>query len=98
MDKSKNNNDELSKLVGKKEARKIRSREEGKKGGLWFGLGMFGLIGWAVAIPTLIFIALGVYLDETHGSNYSWTLMLLFLGIIVGSFNAWYWVKHESKK
>ncbi|MGB5984106.1 MAG: AtpZ/AtpI family protein [Desulfobacterales bacterium] len=81
--------------VARKEARKQKARgQEGR--GLWFGLGMFGLVGWSVAIPTLAGIALGVWIDSLAVSRYSWTLMLLFVGVVIGCLNAWYWVKRES--
>ena len=31
---------------------------------VWFGLGMMGLIGWSVAIPTVLGAALGLWLDQ----------------------------------
>jgi predicted F0F1-ATPase subunit len=34
--------------------------------GVWFGLGMMGLIGWSVAVPTLLGAALGLWLDSRH--------------------------------
>jgi ATP synthase protein I len=82
--------------VGRKEARKRKARR-GKNHAMWFGLGMFGLVGWSVAIPTLIGIAVGIWIDSTRPSPYSWTLMLLFVGVAVGCLNAWYWVKRESR-
>jgi ATP synthase protein I len=88
---------ELSEKIETKEQRKMRARKEGDRG-VWFGLGMFGLVGWSVAIPTLIFIAVGVWIDRTYPSRFSWTLMLLFIGVIVGCLNAWYWVKRESRR
>jgi ATP synthase protein I len=86
---------DFSEEVGLKETRRLRAREE-KDRDVWFGLGMFGLVGWSVAVPTLIGIALGVWIDRRSGSPHSWTLMLLFIGIVVGCLNAWYWVKRES--
>lgn len=83
--------------VGRKEARKRKARRE-KDEALWFGLGMFGLVGWSVAIPTLVGIAVGVWIDSSRGDPYSWTLMLLFIGVAVGCLNAWYWVKRESRR
>jgi ATP synthase protein I len=82
--------------VGTKEARKLRARQE-KDQGMWFWLGMFGLVGWAVAIPTVIGIAVGIWIDTTWPSRYSWTLMLLFIGVMLGCLNAWFWVKRESR-
>lgn len=88
--------DQFAEKVGKKEDRKLRARRHRERG-LWFGLGMFGLVGWSVAIPTILFLMLGVWIDRHYPSPYSWTLMLLVLGIGLGCFNAWYWVKKESE-
>jgi len=33
---------------------------------VWFGLGMMGLIGWSVVVPTLLGAALGIWLDTHH--------------------------------
>jgi ATP synthase protein I len=91
-----NRRGELARQVQKKEARRLKARRERYRS-VWFGLGMFGLVGWSVAIPTLIGIALGIWIDTTWRGPYSWTLMLLFIGVMVGCLNAWYWVKRESK-
>jgi ATP synthase protein I len=58
-----------------------------------FGLGMFGVVGWSIAIPTLIGVAAGLWIDKTFPSRFSWTLMLLIAGIALGCMNGWYWVK-----
>ncbi len=87
--------EELGRKVGAKEARKMKARRE-KDRSIWFGLGMFGLVGWSVAIPTLIAVAVGVWIDLKWPSRFSWTLMLLFIGVVLGCMNAWYWVKRES--
>jgi ATP synthase protein I len=89
--------DGLTEKVGVKENRKMRARRE-KDRGVWFGLGMFGLVGWAVAIPTVVGIGLGIWIDTKWPSQYSWTLMFLIIGVLVGCLNAWYWVKRESKE
>ncbi len=80
-----------SKAERKEKAQKKRGR------GVWFGFGMFGLIGWAVAVPTLIGVALGLWLDRAAASEFSWTLALLLAGVAVGCLNAWWWVQKESK-
>lgn len=82
--------------IQEKSTRKIRARKEKHKG-LWYGLGMFGLVGWSVSIPTILFLVLGIWIDSTYHSPYSWTLMMLIFGISIGCWNAWYWVKNESK-
>jgi hypothetical protein len=45
---------------------------------------MMGLIGWSVAIPTLLGAALGVWLDKRHPGSHSWTLMLPVIGLAIG--------------
>jgi ATP synthase protein I len=87
--------EELIQQVGAKEQRKIKARGE-RTHDVWFWLGMFGLVGWSVAIPTVLSLALGVWIDKTWPSRFSWTLMLLFIGVVLGCLNAWYWVKRES--
>lgn len=93
---NKNNDNQLAEQVKEKSSRKRRSRRESRKG-LWYGLGMFGLVGWSVSIPTLLLLALGIWIDSTLNGRYSWTLMLLVLGIMIGCLNAWYWVSRESE-
>ncbi len=88
--------DDLAGTVGRKEARKQRARAAGRRP-LGYGLGMFGMVGWSVAIPTVLGIALGVWLDTRTTTGYSWTLMLMIAGLVLGGVNAWYWVSKESE-
>ncbi len=81
-----------TKKVGLRESLRIKAGAQ-KKQTLWFGLGMFGLIGWSVAIPTLIATAFGLWVDSTYPSRFSWTLMMLIIGVAIGCMNAWYWVR-----
>ena len=41
-------------------------RRRQRRAGVWFGLGMMGLIGWSVAVPTLLGAALGLWLDQHY--------------------------------
>lgn len=80
--------------VGARERRKLQSRR--RRGGIWFGLGVFGIVGWSVAIPMLAGIALGLALDARAPQTFSWTLALLLCGLVLGCLNAWYWVSQEA--
>ncbi len=82
----------FTRQVVRKEARRIKGINDPDQT-VWFGLGMFGVVGWSVAIPTLIGTALGIWIDHTWPSQFSWTLMLLIGGVMVGCLNAWYWVR-----
>jgi ATP synthase protein I len=81
--------------VGAKAARKLKARNSTQ--GVWFGLGMMGLVGWSVAVPTLLGAALGIWLDKHHPRNHPWTLALLVVGLAIGCLNAWHWVAKEDK-
>ena len=83
----------LSQEVGAKAARKLRARRNLAQG-VWFGLGMMGLIGWSVAIPTLLGAALGIWLDQHYPGRHAWMLALL----VIGCFNAWHWVAKEDRE
>lgn len=87
---------DFSQEVGNKAARKIKAQNQDTPG-VWFGLGMMGLVGWSVAIPTLLGAALGIWLDKHHGGEHSWTLALLMVGLALGCFNAWRWVVKEEQ-
>jgi ATP synthase protein I len=82
--------------VGVKAARKLKARRHGTTR-VWFGLGMMGLIGWSVTVPTLLGAVLGLWLDAHHPGTHSWTLALLVTGLMIGCFNAWHWVAKEER-
>lgn len=65
---------------------------------IWSGLGMIGLIGWAIAVPTLLGTVLGIWIDKHYPGTRSWTLALLMLGLTLGCFNAWRWVDKEDQE
>ena len=86
----------FSEQVGRKAERKLKARQE-KNRAVWFWVGMFGLVGWSVSVPTLIGVAIGIWIDKNWPGEVSWTLNLLIIGVVVGCINAWYWVKQESR-
>lgn len=74
--------------------KKLKMQKEGKD--ILFGIGTFGVVGWSIAVPVLMGIALGIYLDDAYNPGFSWTLTLLFAGVIIGCINAWVWIKKKS--
>lgn len=87
----------LEQRIGEKSARKIRARKHAERT-VWFGLGMMGLIGWSVAVPTVLGAALGIWLDVNHPGGRSWTLALLVAGLVLGCLIALNWVVKELKE
>lgn len=87
----------FSREVAAKAARKLKARRNPAQG-VWFGLGMMGLVGWSVVVPTLLGAAAGIWLDNRHPGTISWTLTLLIAGLGVGCLNAWHWVSKEDRE
>ena len=77
--------------------RKIAARK-GRDESVWFGLGMVGIIGWSIVVPTLLGTLLGIWIDKKYGGRISWTLSLLIIGLTLGCLNAWRWVDEERKE
>ena len=82
--------------IGTKAQRKVKAQKE-KGRGIWMGLGLFGVVGWSVIIPTVIGIVFGRWLDKKYTGTVSWTLTFLVSGVVLGCINAWYWVDKERK-
>lgn len=87
----------FSKKIAEKEKRKQKALRNNKRS-VWFGLGMFGMVGWSVVVPTLLGALLGLWLDKAYPQSFSWTLTLLMLGLVLGGFIAAHWVSKEDKE
>lgn len=81
--------------VGAQEDRNLKARQV--RSPVWPGLGMLGLIGWSICLPTLLGAGLGRWLDERHSGTHAWTLALLVAGLCLGCANAGRWVSKEQR-
>jgi ATP synthase protein I len=86
----------FSEEISVKEKRKLKALNSNKQS-VWLGLGMFGMVGWSVAIPALLGAALGIWLDKKYPQSFSWTLTCLISGLVIGCAIAWNWVDKEDK-
>jgi len=93
----KTNESIFSRRVAETEIRKLNALGQKKENPL-LGIGMFGMVGWTVAVPALLGIALGIWLDKTYQQSFSWTLTCLVLGLVAGCVVAWNWVIKENKR
>ena len=89
---------EFTKTIGHKEQRKIHARDTKPYGGVWFGLGFTGLVGWSTVAPTMLGMAIGTWLDRQFPSQFSWTLSLMLGGLTLGCLVAWEWVSREQER
>lgn len=83
--------------IGAKQARKLKAQARVTRT-VWSGLGMMGMVGWSVVVPTLLGAALGVWLDKRYPATHSWMLTLLIIGLTIGCVNAWHWIAKEEKE
>lgn len=84
----------LSREVGAQARRRMRAQLPHRPA--WLGLGMFGLVGWSIALPTLIGVAVGRWLDRGGHGQHGRTLALLVAGLCAGCAIAWHWISKEQ--
>jgi ATP synthase protein I len=87
----------FSRQVGEQAALRLKAQRHATRT-IWFGLGMMGMVGWSVAVPTLLGTALGLWLDNRYPGSHSWTLMMLAVGLALGCLNGWHWVAKEDRE
>jgi ATP synthase protein I len=79
--------------VGVQQTRAERARKNARS--IWNSIAILGVVGWSVALPTLVGVAIGIWIDHRWPSRISWTVILMFLGLILGCTNAWMRIKGE---
>ena len=87
---------EFAHRVGRQAARKLEARLHPETG-VWFGLGMMGLVGWSVVVPTLAGAVIGAWLDRHFAGSHSWALAFMAAGLVLGCANAWRWVASQDR-
>ncbi len=80
-----------------RQARRLEKRRRPGPDPLWQGLANSGVIGWAVALPTLAGIFAGIYADQHFPGRFSFTLMGLSLGLIIGCLHASFWMSRQHR-
>ena len=80
---TENGTDEAE-TISRKARRMERSRSRRSRSA-WVGLGMFGMVGWAIAVPTVAGVALGLIIDARWPGEMSWTLALLLAGVALAA-------------
>jgi ATP synthase protein I len=58
-------------------------------------LSQIGVLGWIIVTPMLLGVFLGRWIDAEFGSGIFWTAPLLFLGVVLGSWSAWKWMRSK---
>lgn len=83
--------DASAKAIRRRAERMQQTRNEPKYSPL-NGLGVFGVIGWSVALPTVAGAFLGMWLNRVAPQSFSWPMALILGGAVVGAMVAWSWI------
>jgi ATP synthase protein I len=70
-------------------------RREPSSATFWRSLSVLGTVGWSIALPAAAGAWLGHRLDLRFDSGVRFTLMLLTVGVLVGSVIAWRVVRNH---
>lgn len=84
--------DPLVKGVQLREARHQRWLREGEPS-IARRLAQIGVLGWILVMPMLVGVFAGRWLDQKFGTGIFWTAPLLMIGLALGCWSAWKWVK-----
>ena len=93
---SKSPKEPLPKIIDDKVKQRQKAQQEEQQS-VFFGFGAFGMVGWSVAIPTLLATLAGRWLDTLRPWPFSWTLTGLFTGLMAGIYIAAKWVKSKGR-
>jgi len=93
-EETRHEREQLLREIASKERR--RRRRQRHPPTVWSGLGVFGMVGWLITVPTLIGIAVALWVNSIYPGT--WTLGFFFLGLAIGCINAWLWVERERRK
>lgn len=78
--------------VRRRRERRRRRLGEGE-GSLGRYLGQMGVLGWTIVLPALVGLFLGRWLDHRFTSGIFWTAPLMLLGLALGCWSAWKWMR-----
>lgn len=92
---AKKHREDLPDIIHQKVSQRLQSTKDGRSA-LFFGMGMFGTVGWTIAVPTLLGTLLGRWLDSMHQGQVSWTLTCMSIGMVSGCLVAWRWITKKG--
>ena len=72
-------------------------RAQAGRNSFWSSIGILGVIGWSVVLPSLGGILLGAWLDHRWPGRVSWALTLFAAGLAFGCMTAWGRIKGDHR-
>lgn len=65
---------------------------------LWREALLATTLGWDLAVPIIAGTLAGYFLDKWLATGHTFTLGLLFLGIVVSYYNLWRFIQRDERK
>lgn len=87
--------DKSSEAIGNR-ARRMQAARNNPGPSPLRGIGVFGMIGWSIAVPTVDGAFLGLWLDRVAPQDFSWPIALILGGVVAGALIAWNWIDKEG--
>ncbi|EQD66385.1 putative F0F1-ATPase subunit [mine drainage metagenome] len=84
--------DALVRQARLRNARQQRQLDDGKSS-VTRHLAQIGMLGLIIVLPMLLGLFAGRWLDHLCGTGLMFTGALLILGLVLGSWSAWNWIK-----
>ncbi len=88
--------DKSSEAIGNR-ARRMQAARDNPGPSPLRGIGVFGMIGWSIAVPTVGGAFLGLWLDRVAPQDFSWPIALILGGVVMGALIAWSWIGKEGE-
>lgn len=82
----------------RRHAQRMKAARDGPGASPLRGFGVFGIIGWSVAVPIVSGAFLGLWLNRVAPQSFSWPIALILGGVVVGGIIAWKWIGEESQE
>lgn len=73
----------------RRRAERLEQARKHKAASPLLGLSTFGVIGWSIALPTVMGAFLGRWLNDVAPQEFSWPIALILGGLVLGIAFAW---------
>jgi len=94
IDPGKASPDGMADAVRKRQERRSHWLNEGEPSMARF-VGQIGILGWIIVAPTLLGLFIGRWLDRIFASGIFWSAALLMLGVAIGFWSGWRWMRRQ---
>lgn len=67
--------------------RRLKSKKESRDAGVASAIALFGMVGWSIVVPLVLFIIIGQFFVKKFGMDTSVLLNFILFGFLIGIYN-----------